>query len=112
MLAVTFASLLLVALPGNADDNAQRRSSTAGPVGPSRTITARAPSLGSGPTRVVCEREKAMDSNIARRVCREVPVNAAQRERMGSDMAREMQRLPMDAENGFAPRSPGGRSVF
>lgn len=111
MLTVIFASLLLAAMPINDTDNAQRRSSTAGPVGPSRTITARAPSLGSGPTRVVCEREKAMDTNIPRRVCREVLVNGSQRERMGSDLTREMQRLPQDAE-GAGARSPGGRAVF
>ncbi len=34
-----------------------------------------------------------MDSNIARRVCRRVPVNSSERERMAADMLKDMQRL-------------------
>ncbi|WP_292035525.1 MULTISPECIES: hypothetical protein [unclassified Brevundimonas] len=60
---------------------------------PSRTISARAPTLPDGPTRVVCTRERSMDSNIQRRVCRRVPVNSSERERMASDMLKDMQRL-------------------
>lgn len=61
---------------------------------PARVITARAPpSLPDGPTRVVCTRERAMDTNIQRRVCRRVPVNSSERERMASDMMKDMQRL-------------------
>lgn len=60
---------------------------------PSRIITARAPSLPDGPTRVVCSHERSMDSNIQRRVCRRVPVNSSERERMASDMMKDMQRL-------------------
>lgn len=96
MITAFLTSLLLVIMPVNDNDNAQARNSNPGPAGPSRTITARAPSLGTGPTRVVCEREKTMDSNIPRRVCREVLVNSSQRERMGTDMTREMQRLPYE----------------
>lgn len=58
-----------------------------------RVIAARAPSLPEGPTRVVCTRERPMDSNIARRVCRRVPVNSSERERMAADMLKDMQRL-------------------
>jgi hypothetical protein len=58
-----------------------------------RVITARAPTLPDGPTRVVCSRERAMDTNIQRRVCRRVPVNSSERERMASDMLKDMQRL-------------------
>ena len=62
-------------------------------VSAARVITARAPTLTSGPTRVVCSRERSMDSNIQRRVCRRVPVYSNQRERMASDMLKDMQRL-------------------
>lgn len=65
-----------------------------GPVrAPTRVITARPPSLPDGPTRTVCTRERPMDSNISRRVCRRVPVNSSERERMASDMLKDMQRL-------------------
>ncbi|AYG94339.1 hypothetical protein D8I30_03415 [Brevundimonas naejangsanensis] len=63
------------------------------PRAPVRVIAARAPTLPDGPTRVVCSRERAMDTNISRRVCREVPVNSSERERMASDMLKDMQRL-------------------
>ncbi|MGH7027311.1 hypothetical protein [Brevundimonas sp.] len=63
------------------------------PRSPARVITARAPSLPDGPTRVVCGLERAMDTNIQRRVCRRVPVNSSERERMASDMMKDMQRL-------------------
>ena len=62
-------------------------------VSGTRVITARAPTLPDGPTRVVCSRERAMDTNIQRRVCRRVPVNSSERERMASDMLKDMQRL-------------------
>jgi|SRR5690606_20700852 hypothetical protein len=65
----------------------------AAPRAPARVITARAPTLPDGPTRVVCSRERSMDSNIQRRVCRRVPVNSSERERMASDMLKDMQRL-------------------
>lgn len=60
---------------------------------PGMVVSARAPTLPDGPTRVVCGRERAMDSNIQRRVCRRVPVNSSERERMASDMMKDMQRL-------------------
>ncbi|MFK0300260.1 hypothetical protein ACIQTU_13690 [Brevundimonas sp. NPDC090276] len=60
---------------------------------PGMVVSARAPSLPDGPTRVVCSRERAMDTNIQRRVCRRVPVNSSERERMASDMMKDMQRL-------------------
>lgn len=63
------------------------------PRAPARVITARAPTLPDGPTRVVCSRERSMDTNIQRRVCRRVPVNSSERERMASDMLKDMQRL-------------------
>lgn len=62
-------------------------------VAGTRVITARAPTLPDGPTRVVCSRERAMDTNIQRRVCRRVPLNSSERERMASDMLKDMQRL-------------------
>lgn len=63
------------------------------PRAPGMTVAARSPSLPDGPTRVVCTRERAMDTNIQRRVCRRVPVNSSERERMASDMMKDMQRL-------------------
>ncbi|HEY1073713.1 hypothetical protein [Brevundimonas sp.] len=78
------------------------------PRAPARIITARAPTLPDGPTRIVCSRERAMDSNIQRRVCRRVPVNSSERERMASDMAKDMQRLSFGIPTG---RQPGGRAV-
>ena len=60
---------------------------------PGMIVSARAPTLPDGPTRVVCTRERSMDSNIQRRVCRRVPVNSSERERMASDMMKDMQRL-------------------
>jgi hypothetical protein len=34
-----------------------------------------------------------MDTNIQRRVCRRAPVNSSERERMATDMLKDMQRL-------------------
>lgn len=108
MLLITAAALALLGAPAiqNHEDEARPRvaSST-----PSRAISARSPTLPDGPTRVVCRRERAMDSNIMRRVCREVPVNASERERMASDMVKDMQRLSFSCTP--VPRSPGGRPV-
>lgn len=77
---------------------------------PSRAITARSPSLTNGPTRTVCSWERAMGSTLQQRVCRKVPLNSSQRERMATEMTREMQgsrwgELPVT-------KSPGGRSVM
>lgn len=93
MLLITVAALALLGAPAIQDEEDARprvASST-----PSRAISARPPSLPNGPTRVVCGRERAMDSNIMRRVCRQVPVNSSERERMASDHLREMQSLKM-----------------
>lgn len=90
MLAALFVVAMMAQSPGTAAPAPVRP-----PVAttPSRIITARAPTLPDGPTRVVCTRERSMDSNIQRRVCRRVPVNSSERERMASDMLKDMQRL-------------------
>jgi len=82
--------LLAAATLSQVPEAAESRPSPPAPV---RVITARAPSLPDGPTRVVCTRERPMDSNILRRVCRRVPVNSSERERMATDMLKDMQRL-------------------
>lgn len=75
---------------------------------PGMIVSARAPTLPDGPTRVVCSRERTMDSNIQRRVCRRVAVNSSERERMGSDMMQDMQRVSFGIP---VSRQPGGRAV-
>lgn len=91
MLISLFALTLLAQSP-EATAVAPARPMSA-PRAPVRVITARAPTLPDGPTRVVCTRERAMDTNIQRRVCRRAPVNSSERERMASDMMKDMQRL-------------------
>lgn len=106
--------LALLMLNGVAmqDDNAAvvepRASSPSS--SPSRTISARPPTVTSGPTRTVCDWERAMGSTIQQRVCRKVPLNSSQRERMSTDMMRDMQGSRWGERP--APRSPGGRAVF
>jgi len=51
-----------------------------------------------------------MGSTIQQRVCRKVPLNSSQRERMSTDMMRDMQGSRWGERP--APRSPGGRAVF
>jgi len=112
MLVLTFAMLALGGAPaqnGEADNPRQARPPVSS-SSPSRTISARPPSLTNAPTRTVCGWERAMGSTIQQKVCRQVVVNSSQRERMSSDMMREMQgsrwgELPV-------PRAPGGRPVF
>lgn len=107
MLTLTLAVLALsgaAAQEGGAESRPPLASSS-----PSRAISARAPTVTNGPTRTVCGWERAMGSTIQQRVCRKAPVHSNQRERMSSDMMREMQgsrwgELPV-------PRSPGGRPV-
>ncbi len=109
MLLIAAAALSLVSAPApQNDDDARPRviSST-----PSRAISARAPTVPDGPTRTVCSRERAMDSNIQRRVCREVPINTAGRERMSGDYLRQMQSIGLNSTDGPNPRQPGGRPV-
>lgn len=111
MLTLAFA---LLALNGAAlQDGEEGAEARARPPitssSPSRAISARAPTLTDGPTRTVCDWERAMGSTIQQRVCRKVPLNSSQRERMSSDMVRDMQgsrwgELPVD-------RKPGGRPV-
>ncbi|WP_409019183.1 hypothetical protein [Brevundimonas vesicularis] len=98
------------ATPEQAEPERQRlRDSTT--INPPGMVVARGPTL-TGETKTVCRRERPMDSNILQRVCRVVPVNSSQRARVNDDHIRELQRLPQNAESGFADRSPGGRSVF
>lgn len=92
MLLTFAAALALLAAAPAAQEGDDARPRVASST-PSRAITARAPSLPQGPTRTVCGRERVMDSNIQRRVCRRVPVYSNQRERMASDMLKDMQRL-------------------
>ena len=92
MLLTFAAALALLAAAPAAQEGDDARPRVASST-PSRAITARAPSLPQGPTRPVCGRERVMDSNIQRRVCRRVPVYSNQRERMASDMLKDMQRL-------------------
>lgn len=109
MLLIAAAALSLLGAPAvQEEDDARPRvaSST-----PSRVISARSPSVPDGPTRTVCSRERTMDSNIMRRVCREVPVNSAGRERMSGDYLRQMQSIGLDSTNGPNQRQPGGRSI-
>lgn len=87
MLAATLMMLALSQSPQTTERTAPP------PRAPGMVVTARAPSLPDGPPRVVCTRERAMDTNIMRRVCRRVPVNSSERERMASDMMKDMQRL-------------------
>lgn len=89
---ITLVALTLLSQSPEATAVAPARPVPA-PRAPVRTITARAPTLPDGPTRVVCSRERSMDSNIQRRICRRVPVNSSERERMASDMMKDMQRL-------------------
>lgn len=110
MLISTLALLVLSGAPMQDDDAAaaERRAPITA-SSPTRAISARPPSVTNGPTRTVCDWERAMGSVIQQRVCRKVPVNSSQRERMSTDMLREMQgsrwgELPAD-------RSPGGRPV-
>ncbi|WEK58111.1 MAG: hypothetical protein P0Y52_00815 [Candidatus Brevundimonas phytovorans] len=86
MLLTLFAVVALSQSPEAMEAPPPRRA-------PGMNISARAPTLPDGPTRVVCSRERAMDTNIPRRVCRRVPVNSSERERMASDMMKDMQRL-------------------
>ena len=108
MLLSFAAALALLASAPAAQEGDDARPRVASST-PSRAISARSPTLPDGPTRVVCRRERAMDSNIMRRVCREVPVNASERERMASDMVKDMQRLSFSCTP--VRRSPGGRPV-
>jgi len=109
MLLIAAAALSLLGAPAVQDHETARPrvvSST-----PSRAISARAPSVPDGPTRTVCNRERSMDSNIMRRVCREVPINTAGRERMSGDYLRQMQSIGLNSSNGPNTRQPGGRPV-
>lgn len=113
MLLTALAALTLGALPpggGAIQEGAVAPSPPVISSSPSRSITARPPSVTNGPTRTVCGWERALGSTLQQRVCRKVPLNSSQRERMASEMTREMQgsrwgELP-------TPRSPGGRPVF
>ena len=105
LIAAAALSLASAPVPQNDDDARPRVVSST----PSRAISARAPTVPDGPTRTVCSRERAMDSNIQRRVCREVPINSNERERMASDMVKDMQRLSFSCTP--VPRQPGGRPV-
>lgn len=109
MLLIAAAAMALLGAPAvqNEEDARPRVASST----PSRTISARSPSLPDGPTRVVCSRERALDSNIQRRVCREVAVNTSGRERMAGDYLRQMQSIGLDSTNGPNVRAPGGRPV-
>ncbi|HUH11115.1 MAG TPA: hypothetical protein VLZ73_11245 [Brevundimonas sp.] len=109
MLLITAVALTLQGAPAAQNENGATERPPIASSTPSRVISARAPTLPDGPTRVVCNREKALDSNIMRRVCREVPVNSSERERMASDMMKDMQRLTFSCEP--VPRQPGGRPV-
>ncbi|MGH7027310.1 hypothetical protein [Brevundimonas sp.] len=109
MLLIAVAALTLLGAPAVQTGEKPAARPRVASSTPSRAISARAPSLPDGPTREVCSRERALDSNIMRRVCRQVPVNSSERERMASDMLKDMQRLGI-AERPV-PRSPGGRSV-
>lgn len=84
-------ALFALAALSQSPETTQRSAPATRP--PGMVVTARAPSLPDGPTRVVCTRERAMDTNIQRRVCRRVPVNSSERERMASDMLKDMQRV-------------------
>ncbi|MFB7882422.1 hypothetical protein [Brevundimonas diminuta] len=110
MLISTLALLVLSGAPMQDDSAAEAdlRSPIAS-TSPSRTISARPPTVTNGPTRTVCGWERAMGSTIQQRICRKVPLNSSQRERMSTDMMREMQ----GARWGELPvaRSPGGRPV-
>ena len=108
MLLTFAAALALLAAAPAAQEGDDARPRVASST-PSRAISARAPTLPDGPTRTVCRRERAMDSNIMRRVCREVPVNSSERERMASDMMKDMQRLSFSCQP--VPRRPGGRPI-
>ena len=111
MLIPVLALLMLNGAPMQ-DDNAavaEPRAPSAS-SSPSRTISARPPTVTSGPTRTVCDWERAMGSTIQQRVCRKVPLNSSQRERMSTDMMRDMQGSRWGERP--APRSPGGRAVF
>lgn len=112
MLALAFAALMLTQTPDVTPPEAtpsdavasSRRSS-----GPSRIISSRAPTVANVPTRTVCGWERTMDSNIQQRVCRKVAANSSQRERMSTEVVREMQ----GSRWGELPvaRAPGGRPV-
>jgi hypothetical protein len=110
MLISTLALLVLGGAPMQNDDaEAAERRAPITASSPTRAISARPPSVTNGPTRTVCGWERAMGSTIQQRVCRKVPLNSSQRERMSTEMLREMQgarwgELPV-------PRSPGGRPV-
>ena len=110
MLISTLALLILSGAPIQNDDavTAEHRAPISA-SSPTRAISARPPSVTNGPTRTVCDWERAMGSTIQQRVCRKAPLNSSQRERMSTEMMREMQgsrwgELPV-------PRSPGGRPV-
>ena len=109
MLLIAVVALALQGAPAVQNENEDAAPARAASSTPSRVISARAPSLPDGPTRTVCTREKALDSNIMRRVCREVPVNSSERERMASDMMKDMQRLSFSCQP--VPRRPGGRPI-
>jgi len=109
MLISTLAVLVLSGAAAQDDSAAAQSRPPITSSSPSRAISARPPTVTNGPTRTVCGWERAMGSVIQQRVCRKVPLNSNQRERMSSDMMREMQgsrwgELPV-------PRSPGGRPV-
>ncbi|MFK0300259.1 hypothetical protein ACIQTU_13685 [Brevundimonas sp. NPDC090276] len=101
MLVTFFAAIVLSQSPEALETPRPSRA-------PGMIISARTPTLPDGPTRVVCSRERAMDSNIQRSVCRRVPVNSSERERMASDMVKDMQRVNFGIP---VPRQPGGRAV-
>lgn len=107
MLLSTLAALILGG--GAIQDGAVAPLPPISSSSPSRSITARPPTLTNGPTRTVCGWERAMGSTLQRRVCRKAPLNSSQRERMASDMMRDMQRLDRDIPQG---RQPGGRNGF
>ncbi|EGF96681.1 Uncharacterised protein [Brevundimonas diminuta] len=110
MLISTLALLVLSGAPMQDDSAAEAdlRSPIAS-TSPSRTISARPPSVTNGPTRTVCSWKRAMGSTIQQRVCRKVPLNSSQRERMSTDMMRDMQGSRWGERP--AARSPGGRPV-
>ena len=110
MMLIVAAAIALLGTPGLQNEEEAPGPRIASST-PSRSSSARAPTLPDGPTRVVCEREKALDSNIMRRVCRQVPVNSSERERMAGDHLRQLQSIGLNSENGPRMRQPGGRPV-
>ncbi|MGO4409300.1 MULTISPECIES: hypothetical protein [unclassified Brevundimonas] len=85
MFMILVASLAVLTLDPTA-------ASASRPAVPPSTAIAPAPTVPSGePMREVCRRERTPGSNLSERVCRQVPVNSAARDRSAGDRLRESQ---------------------